>query len=128
MKDDINVHVQAAHYLNPDAIGNPSPIKVTLYELKNNTVFKQANFFKLQDSPLDALSGTLIDQRSFMIRPNEQLHFKYSFSSETRYVGIVVGYRQQSFSEWKKIIQINNNHVKHMNIILDSSSFIVSTS
>jgi len=126
-KHRINVHIQAARYLNPDVQGEASPVGLTFYELKNNTLFDKVAFFKLQDGSIEALQGTLIDQRSFMIRPEEQLNFKYLLSSDARYLGVVVAYRHLTFSEWKKIVTLNAKTIKRINIVLGSNSFMINT-
>jgi type VI secretion system protein VasD len=124
----INVHLQAARYLNPDIKGEASPIEVTLYELRNNTLFDKVDFFKLQDNSLEALNGSLIDQRSLTIRPKERIRFKYHLSPKTRYLGIVAGYRHLAFSEWKKLVDLKEKSIKHINILLGASSFSIDKS
>lgn len=121
----IKVKIQAARYLNPDIHGEASPVSLTFYELRNNTLFDKVAFLKLQDNSTKALENTLIDQRSFMIRPEEQLNFKYMLSSDARYLGIAIGYRHLLYSEWKKVIVLNDKSVKCLNILLGANSFVV---
>ena len=121
----IHVNIQAARYLNPDIHGEPSPVRLTFYELRNNTLFDKVEFFTLQDNSAAALQQTLIDQRSLMIRPKMQMNFTYQLSDDARYLGIVVSYRQLLYSEWKKIIVLYEKPVKHLKIFLASNSFVI---
>lgn len=121
----IKIHIKAANYLNPDITGEASPVKLTFYALKNNTLFDKVNFFKLQDNPIQALGGALIDERSMMIRSDEQLSFTYQFSPDTRYLGIIAAYRQLAFAEWKKVVSLSSDHIKKVNVILGANSLAI---
>ena len=49
-KTPIKFFVQADQSINPDARGNPFPVVVRIYELKQSSQFNQLAFFDLLDS------------------------------------------------------------------------------
>lgn len=45
------VELKADSQVNPNASGKPSPIKITIYELKSTNAFDTANYFALMKDP-----------------------------------------------------------------------------
>jgi type VI secretion system protein VasD len=101
------IAIEAAADLNPDQRGRPSPVAVKLFELRSLAVFERADFFSLFDRERETLGGELVARDEWVIKPGDRFMQERSFSGETRFVGIVVGYRDLERSRWRLSIPID---------------------
>lgn len=101
------IKVQSAKYLNPDINGNPSPIVLTIYELKNAFKFNQASYDALINNSAAVLGSDLIDQQTVEIRPGSYQTVIQIFSPNTHYLGLVAAYRNIGQAAWHKCIPVS---------------------
>ena len=108
--------------MNKDINGQPSPIVVKIYELSQADAFNQGNFFTLFDSPQTALQSQLLNTREVVLAPAETKHVWLSLNPQTRYVGIVAGYRQLNNTTWRAVISVPaQKSTQYMGLGLDIS-------
>lgn len=100
------LHFQATEELNPDNAGRPSPIQITLYELRSPTAFQAADYFSLQDDPQAALGEDLIAVQRLMLRPGQEHVLQRPGSVDARVLGVVAGYRDLDASRWRLTIEL----------------------
>lgn len=119
------VHVRSAHYLNPDIYGRASPVVLTIYQLKSQYDFQQANYNALTINSGKTLGNDLIDKNTFEIRPNDQINVDFPLSPNAQYLGIVAGYRNINQAVWHKIVKIEQRKNMHpvLNLDLQSQGF-----
>jgi type VI secretion system protein VasD len=101
-----SIDIQSAKYLNPDINGNPSPIVVTIYELKNQFAFKQASYDALATNSSSILGGDLIDQQTIEVRPDTVMSVSQPLSPNTQYLGIVAAYRNIDQATWRTTVAV----------------------
>ncbi|WP_417552570.1 type VI secretion system lipoprotein TssJ [Marinomonas fungiae] len=98
--------MSATDTLNPDINGQPSPIEIRVFQLSSTTEFEQADFFDLyQDNPLPS---SLLDTRIFIIKPGEKAQVVTDLDLETKFIGVVAGYRDLDHSVWHDVIQVRD--------------------
>lgn len=92
--------------VNPDRHGRPSPIQVSVYELKSTDKFESTDFFTLQSNPQQALGSDLINVERIVLKPGETKKIAHEGSAEGRVVGIVGGYRDLEHSKWRLVLPL----------------------
>ncbi|MCH9743916.1 MAG: type VI secretion system lipoprotein TssJ [Gammaproteobacteria bacterium] len=99
----------SAEYLNPDINGKPSPLVLTLFELRSSIGFNQSSYQQLQDNCINALGNNLIDKQNIELRPGETKNIKQSITSDTRYIGLMAAYRNIQQAQWQRLVPIDQN-------------------
>ena len=100
------IELHADPGVNPDANGRPSPIQVTLYELRSPSEFEARDFFTLQGDPAAALGKTLLDTDQLILQPGQTQTISHAGSTEARVVGIVAAYRDLESSRWRLTVPL----------------------
>ena len=90
--------------INPDHSGRPSPVIVKTFELRTDLNFKQADFQSLFDRPVQVLGADLVAADEMVLIPGEARKVAYSPHPETKYLGVIGGFRQLERSQWRMII------------------------
>jgi type VI secretion system protein VasD len=93
--------VQADQSINPDEHGDPYPVVIRIYELKQTTLFNQLAFFDLMDADANKLGPDLVAKREIEIKPGETQTFDRDTPVETRYVGVIAGFRHIENAQWR---------------------------
>jgi len=110
IKSDINV--KTAAYLNPDINGHPSPVVLTIYELKSQQYFNQATYNQLATEPTNTLKTSLIDLHPFEIQPNYNFNDTLYLNNNIHYIGVTAAYRNIDSALWKKLLPLPHNTKK----------------
>ena len=97
---------EAADDVNPDASGRASPIQLTVYELKSAAGFQAADYFSLQNNPLETLGAELLDTQRITLRPGQSGSIARPGHIEATAVGIVAGYRDLDASSWRLLVDL----------------------
>ncbi|AOB30019.1 hypothetical protein AKI39_03935 [Bordetella sp. H567] len=92
--------------VNPDTNQRPSPIQVTVYELKSPGTFQSRDYFSLQADPQAALGKDLLNSDQVIVKPGETQTVERPGNPEARVVGIVAGYRDLEHSQWRLVIPL----------------------
>ncbi len=102
-KSRIDLNVASQPNVNPDNSNRPSPIAVKIYELRTDLAFNQADFQSLFEHPVPTLGSDLIAADEQVYIPGEARKISYKPNPETRFVGIVAGFRQMDRAQWRVI-------------------------
>ncbi|ARP87830.1 type VI secretion system lipoprotein TssJ [Bordetella genomosp. 9] len=92
--------------VNPDANGRPSPIQVTLYELKSPGAFESRDYFSLQADAQAALGQDLLGSDQVILKPGQTHIVQRQGNAQARVLGIVAGYRNLENSRWRLVIPL----------------------
>jgi type VI secretion system protein VasD len=92
--------------VNPDMNDRPSPIQVTVYELKSPGTFQSRDYYALQGDPQTALGKDLLNVDQVIVKPGETQTVERSGNPDARVVGIVAGYRDLENSQWRLVIPL----------------------
>lgn len=111
---------QAVAGLNPGATGQPAPVRVRFYELKNSAAFLRADYFSLADHAPATLGVDLIDQDEVLVQPGERRIVARRLAPTTRHVGLVVGYREIDRAQWRAVLDVPARGASEYRITLDA--------
>ena len=102
----VKISGSSAQYLNPDVDGQASPIVITVYQLQNDYGFQQADYTSLINNPAAVLSSDLLEKSSFEVQPGDDFDFKQKTYPNTRFIGIVAGFRDPNSVSWHKAVPL----------------------
>lgn len=124
----ITANYIASEQLNPDLTNHPSPLVVNLYQLKTDTKFKDADFFKLFNDSKTFLGQDLLTEDQVEVKPNDQLETSIDLLPETRYIAVVAAYRDIDNSQWNKLLKIKNHESVKIKILLGRKDVVLQPS
>jgi type VI secretion system protein VasD len=99
-------NLTAAAEVNPDVSGRPSPVAVKVYQLRSVGSFEASDFFKLYTQPAVALGADLVSSTEIMVRPGESKRFDQEIDPQTRFVGVVAGFRDIENAQWRAVVPV----------------------
>ncbi|MEK1941899.1 MAG: type VI secretion system lipoprotein TssJ [Pseudomonas sp.] len=102
----LKLHFLGSSELNPSPAGDPAPVRVRLYELKSPNNFSRADFFTLIDKPESALGSDLVAHDELLLRPSEQKELERTLDEATKYLAIVVAYRDLDHATWRQVLSV----------------------
>jgi type VI secretion system protein VasD len=97
----VKLSLSVAADVNPDSQSRPSPIVVRVYQLKDDTAFKDADFFTLYDKEQGTLSAALLSREEFELVPGDHRVIDYQLPVEARFVGVAAAFRDIRNAEWR---------------------------
>ncbi|WP_367373647.1 type VI secretion system lipoprotein TssJ [Pseudomonas lini] len=115
----VELHFHAIAGLNPGATGQPAPVRVRIFELKNAATFGRSDYFALAERAQATLGTDLIDQDEVLIQPGQQLSLQRDLDPATRHIGVLVGYRELDQSLWRAVMNVPPRQYTEYQISLD---------
>jgi type VI secretion system protein VasD len=103
--------IQASEDVNPDASGRPSPLVIKIFQLKGRSKFEQAEYFALFDDAEATLGADLLAVEQLMLTPGEYRAYEGEFDPDTRFVGVIAGYRDINQAEWRSLVEMPEKSV-----------------
>jgi len=116
----IRADVVAGADVNPDARGRPSPVVVKVFELKSLAAFEAADFFSLFEKDKETLGGELLARDELSLVPGGKRALARELKPETRYVGVVAGYRDLERSTWRAAVPVPPKKTTSVIVLLES--------
>jgi type VI secretion system protein VasD len=111
---------QAEAGLNPGPGGEPAPVRVRIFELKNPALFLRSDYFALAERAPATLGADLIDQDEVLIQPGDQLSLERTLDPATRHLGLLVGYREIDQAQWRTVVNVPSRQHSEYLISLDA--------
>lgn len=105
-KLDITIH--AADDVNPNDLGQASPIRVRIYELKSGETFKQADFLTLHDADKATLGADMLVKDAFILRPGDSKTIRRQSYADTTVIGVLAGYRDLPNATWRDTYKLSD--------------------
>ena len=96
----------AAAAVNPDITGRASPVAVKIYQLKSAGSFESGDFFALYAQPAATLGADLVSLTEITVRPGETKRFDQEIELQTRFVGVVAGFRNLENAQWRAVVPV----------------------
>lgn len=103
-KLDITIH--AAEDVNPNEQGQAAPIVVRIYELKSEEIFKQADFFALQNADKTVLATDMLVKDEFILRPGDSKTIRRKSYAGTTTIGVLAAYRDLPAATWRAVYKL----------------------
>ena len=111
--------------LNPDVNGQPSPVDVLLFQLKNSQLFEGEEFLELYQNSKKSLGPDLIAQTRLVIKPNECVKKELSLDPLTKFIGIVVAFQNIDKAHYKQVFIREKIPETGLNLKLAADDFMV---
>ncbi|MCL2645350.1 MAG: type VI secretion system lipoprotein TssJ [Betaproteobacteria bacterium] len=109
----LEITLGASERVNPSVSGRPSPIAVRLFELTKDTKFSAAGYFELMaEDGKAALGEEMLTSEEFVLLPGEVRVIRKRAASDSRFLGIVAGYRDLSGSTWRAVEPLPAPHLE----------------
>ena len=102
--EKIDVQIIVSPDVNPNIVGQPSPIRLDLYQLSSDGEFKKSNYFELTNNAKENLGEKLIQQNQFMLHPDTVTILPIKMDSHLKYLGVVASYRDLDNSQWQLVL------------------------
>lgn len=115
----VQAAIVAGPEVNPDRGGRPSPIVLKVFELKSLAAFERADFFSLFDKDRDTLGAELLAREEFSLRPGGRDALAREVQADTRFIGVVAGFRDLERSTWRASIALPRHQLTAFSIRLD---------
>ncbi|MFN3986974.1 MAG: type VI secretion system lipoprotein TssJ [Rhodocyclaceae bacterium] len=106
----LEITLSAAERVNPTEAGRPSPIVVRVFELSNSAAFQSADFFALQDGGSGA-TGEVVESEEYVLVPGEVRVVRKRAALNSRFLGVVAGYRDLEGSVWRAVVPLPAPHL-----------------
>lgn len=124
-KSRIELAIASQPNVNPDHSGRPSPVIVKVLELRSDLVFKQAEFQTMFDTPLQVLGADLVAADELVFIPGEARRVAYQPTPNTKWIGIVAGFRQIDRALWRIIKPVDPKDKNWLSFELNDASIIL---
>ncbi|CAM4021180.1 type VI secretion system lipoprotein TssJ [Bordetella bronchialis] len=102
----VQVMLDAASDLNPDATGRASPIVVRVYQLADTEAFGHAGFFDLYDRDRQVLGQSLLARSEATVLPGAEKVVAQPLDSRTRAVAVIAAYRDIEHAQWRRVVYV----------------------
>lgn len=124
-KPRVELAVASQPNVNPDNSGRPSPVIVKVLELRNDVAFKQAEFQTLFNTPLQILGADLLAADELTFIPGEARRVAYQPTPNTKFVGVIAGFRQMDRALWRIIKPVDPKKGNWLSFELNDVTILV---
>jgi type VI secretion system protein VasD len=124
----INVVLNAAANVNPDAGGQALSVVVRLYQLKDKGRLEAADYNAILKSEKDTLSDDLVERQERVIQPGTQEMLEIQANPMARYLAVVALFRNPSGDGWRKIIPIGSSATQKIGLTMREQTIDITTS
>ncbi len=98
----VRLYVRSAKNINPDLSGEPSPVRLQIYQLKSDHLFMNTDYYSLNSDPKEALGTTYINHEEYEILPDAWVPMKeIKLNSKTEAIGVLAFFNDIDNSEWR---------------------------
>lgn len=117
----LDLTLTAGERLNPDLHGRPSPVVVRLIELRHPVAFENSDFFSLYERAEQVLPKDWVNAEELELRPGERRVLKLSVAPHSRYVGVLVAYRDLPHVTWRWVVPVTPQRRTQAGLVLDET-------
>lgn len=114
----IEAALTAANDVNPNVLGQPSPVRVEVFELTSDAAFMRASFFALSGNAPEALGAELLVQDDKVLTPGQTVKIARDAKRESRYLAVVAAYQDLDRATWRAVYPLkkeeNNRLLVHL--------------
>ncbi|MGR8931742.1 MAG: type VI secretion system lipoprotein TssJ [Gammaproteobacteria bacterium] len=115
----VNVQVDCGTNVNPGNDGAASPVMLRLYELREPSSFKTADFFDLFNDDKAVLAGDLAQKSEMLLKPGETKSLTIQPDSTVHSFGAFAAFRQLDDAQWRGVVEVTEHQTQTVNIKLD---------
>jgi type VI secretion system protein VasD len=97
----LQITVEAAADVNPDARRRASPVTVRIYALKTANAFDSADFFALFEKDQATLGADMVGKEEMLLKPGESKVLNLKLGPEAKSIGYFAAYRDLEKTSWR---------------------------
>lgn len=87
--------------VNPDPSGRPSPVAVSVVQLKAVDAFMNADFFTAANPTSAALQGDVASREDLTLQPGQTKELAMTAAAGVTAIGVIVSYRDIEHARWR---------------------------
>ncbi len=104
-----SVRVKGVPPLNVNDSGVSTPVKVRIYQLKDDANFRNARFEELYDDHKKALGGDILDFKEVDIEPGDDRDIELGkIETHTRFIALLGLFNGTGRGDWRQIVKKEN--------------------
>ncbi len=101
--DIFSISINTSSDLNPDDNDRASPVVLRIYELNDNKLFNESDFFDLYDEDTEILGKAIIKKQEMELNPNESRKLDLTLTDKTKFIGFIAAYRDIDSAIWRQV-------------------------
>jgi type VI secretion system protein VasD len=98
--------VITSKYINPSESGEPRPVQVRLYQLKNDVNLRNASFDQIWKQDAEYLKDDLVKVEEFPVYPNTRTEVKFERDDAAQFVVAAALFRNPKGKSWFKSFEL----------------------
>lgn len=122
---EADVVLYAGTDVNPDAGGRPSPIVLSIYELRAAGRFTAADFLALHERAEKTLAADLVRREEVLLAPGERGALKLKLQEGSRYLGITGSFQRFGEARWRGLVALPEGRTSRVIVRADTISVSV---
>jgi len=103
--------LQASEDLNLSSDGRPSPLRISIFQLRKVDKFQDADFFALYDNAAAVLGADMLAREDVTLKPGDVRKYEGEIDPETRYIGVIAAYRDINQAQWSSYVEMPGKSV-----------------
>lgn len=107
--NNLDITLTATDDVNINSSGDPSPILIRFYELREIQDFRKAGFESLFNNDQSVIGKHIVKREEYELKPGEQLSVVRVAKRDTRYIGIIARYNDVKNVKWRAIISLHKD-------------------
>ena len=119
------IRFQADANLNANAMGQPAPLVVRVYELAASGSFNDSDFFALFDQDQATLGADQLAREEIRLIPSAERRFEKTLQPGTRFLGIMAAYREIDQVTWRDLVAVKAGTVNRFSVHLGEKELSV---
>lgn len=124
----VNLQINSASLINPDASGKASPVMLRIYELREQSNFAGADFFTLFEKEQATLAADLARKQELWIRPGERKTLQIEPAADARMLGFFAAFRKLDNAQWRGVAPLNLHQTNTVTLEVESNLLTVKVS
>jgi len=124
----VNMVLNAATNVNPDAGGQPLSVVVRIYQLKDKGRIEAADYNAIWKSDRETLSDDLLERQERVVQPGTQEMLEIQANPMANYLAAVALFRNPSGDTWRRIIPISKNRAQKLTFTLRENTIELTAS
>lgn len=117
--------VIAADKLNPNSMGENTPVQVKIFYMTSDAEFQNHDFFTLFEKGKDVIGQNLLDMKEAFIAPGKTMKVMATVDPTVEFVGIIAGFRDVTKGTWKSVTMVPSNKPSFLVAYLEGMELIV---
>jgi len=93
--------------VNPNDYNRPSPIVIIFYQLADDNVFLNADFFALYNDDKKVLNTDLLSRKQLELLPAQNVELQWALNAQTKFIGVIAAYNKLEQSVWRAVYPVD---------------------